>query len=320
MHRRQILKAVPLGLWPALSMAQTYPSKPVVLLVGGPAGSVPDVMVRPIAERLGMLLGAAVVVENRPGAGGILAMGALIRSPADGYTLALATMSQAVFNSYLFAKLPYDPLRDLDPVAPLVTGSMVIAAHPTFPARTLPEMVALAKAQPGKLFVAIPQLGAPPHIVALLLNRSTGMELTLVPHKSGSEAMNAVISGQIPLLIDAPTLMAPMVQAGRLKAVAVTGAQREALLPETPTAVESGINLQGEAWIGIVAPRGTPAALVHRINHDLANVMAEPEIRNQMARFGFRTMTSTPEQFRTLIREEHAKWGPAIRDAGLTLE
>ena len=323
MNRRRILNALPLAtlaLMPVLSRAQSYPGRPVLLLVGAPAGTVPDVLARPVAERLSALLGQPVVVENRPGAGGALSMTALARSAPDGYTLALATMSQAVFNPYLFARLAYDPIRDLEPVAPLVTGAMALAAHPAFPARTLPEFVALAKARPGTLFVAIPQLGTPPHIVALLLNRVTGIEVTLVPHKSGSDAMNAVMSGEIPLLLDAPTIMAGPIQAGRLKALAVTGRQREPLLPDTPTAAESGINLQGETWIGLVAPKGTPAAVVQRLNHDLTAIMATPDMRTQMARLGFRTLSSTPDEFRTLIRDEHAKWGVAIKEAGLSLE
>ena len=153
MIRRDVLRALSLGALACSGIgvrAQSYPSRPVTLLVGGAPGSVPDIMARPIAQRLAAALGQPVVVENRPGAAGSLAMSALLQSAADGQTLALATMSQAVFNTYLFAKLPYDPLRDLEPVAPLVTGAMALAAHPSFPARTLGEFVALAKAQPGK--------------------------------------------------------------------------------------------------------------------------------------------------------------------------
>lgn len=323
MNRRQMLSVLPvagLAMAHGFAQAQAYPSRPITLLVGGAPGSVPDVMVRPIAERLSSSLGQPVVVENKPGAAGSLAMAALVRSNADGHTLALATMSQAIFNAYLFAKLPYDPLRDLEPVAPLVTGAMVLAAHPSFAARSLSEFVALAKAQPGKLFVSMPPPGSPPHIVALLLNRATGVDVTMVPHKSGNEAVNAVVAGEIPLLIDAPTIISPQVQAGRLRALAVTGAQREPVLPETPTVSESGFNVHGEAWIGLVARSGTPAAIVQRLNRDLAEIMGSAEMRSLMARLSFRTLSSTPEQFRNLIKEEHAKWGTVIREAGLKLE
>ena len=324
MHRRRLLTAaIPLAglaVLPAYSNAQAWPSRPITLLVGGAPGSVPDVMVRPLAQRLAVALGQPVLVENRPGAAGGVAMAALVRSAPDGHTLALATMSQAVFNTYLFARLPYDPLRHLEPVAPLVSGAMALAAHPSFAARTLAEFITLAKAQPGRLFVAIPQSGSPPHIVALLLQRATGIELTLVPHKSGSEAVNAVISGEIALLFDAPTLVSTQVQAGRLKALAVTGRQREPVLPDTPTLGESGFNVDGEAWIGLVAPSGTPAAIVAHLNRELAEILATPEIGGLMARLGFRTLASTPQAFRNLIRDEHTKWSALIRDAGLKLE
>jgi tripartite-type tricarboxylate transporter receptor subunit TctC len=323
MNRRRLFTALPIaGLFVAHGVlrAQSYPARPITLLVGGAPGSVPDLMVRPVAERLAAVLGQPVVVDNKPGAAGGLAMSALVRGAPDGHTLALATMSQAVFNSHLFAKLPYDPLRDLEPVAPLVTGAMALAAHPTFAARTLSDFIRQAKARPGKLFVAMPQMGSPPHIVALLLNRAAGIEVTMVPHKSGADAVNAVVSGEIPLLFDAPTIMSAHVQSGRLNALVVTGNQREPALPDTPTASESGLDVQGEAWIGLVAPRGTPAVIVQRLNRDLAAILAEAEMRSVMARLSFRILIASPEAFGKLIEAEHAKWGAVIREAGLKLE
>ena len=306
MIRRDALRAVALGgllFGVAEVRAESYPSRPVTLLVGGAPGSVPDVMIRPIADRLSTALGQPFVVENRPGAAGSIAISALLHSPADGQTLAVATMSQAVFNTYLFAKLPYDPLRDLEPIAPLVTGAM-----------------ALAKAQPDKYLVAIPQLGSPPHIVGLLLDRALGVEVTMVPHRSGADAVNAVVSGQIPLLFDAPTIISNQVRAGKLKALVVTGRQREPVLPETPTALEGGFDVQGEAWIGLVAPRGTPPAVVQRLNREVSSVMERSDIRQAMAGLSFRTLASTPEAFRALIEADHVKWSAVIREAGLRLE
>lgn len=323
MIRRDVLRAFSvsaLACAGAGAQAQSYPSRTITLLVGGAPGSVPDILVRPIADRLAAALGQSVVVDNRPGAAGSVAMSALLQTPPDGHTLALATMSQAVFNTYLLAKLPYDALRDLEPITPLVTGAMALAAHPSFPARSLREFVTLAKAQPGRYFVAIPQSGSPPHVVALLLNRATGIDVTMVPHKSGSEAVNAVVSGEIPLLFDAPTIISNQVRAGKLKALAVTGRQREPALPDTPTATESGFDVQGEAWIGLVAPRGTPAAVVKRLSREIGSVLATGEMQALMARLSFRTMASTPEEFRALIQHEHTKWSAVIRDAGLKLE
>jgi tripartite-type tricarboxylate transporter receptor subunit TctC len=323
MKRRTFIELLPAVAAAPLALAahaQDYPTHPVTVLVGGAAGSVPDLLARSLAERLALRLGQPVLVENKPGAGGSIAMATLARSSPDGHTLALATMSQAVFNSYLFEKLPYDPIRDLEPVAPLVTGAMVLAAHPSFPAQTLAEFVSQAKAKPGALFIGMPQLGSPPHVVALLLNRAAGIDVKMVPHKSGADAMNAALSGEIPLIIEAPTTIAPQVQAGKLKALAVTGRQREPLLPGTPTLMESGLALHGEAWIGLVAPARTPAPVAERLNRELRSVMDAPEMRAVMARMSFRVMSGTPDEFRRLIAEEHAKWGPAIRDAGLKLQ
>jgi tripartite-type tricarboxylate transporter receptor subunit TctC len=316
-----VVVAISLLLASGLAAAQPYPNHPVRLLVGGAAGSVPDIMARPVAERLSAVLGQPVIVDNRPGAAGSIAMDVLIHSAPDGYTLALATMSQAVFNSYLFTKLPYDPLRDLEPVSPLVTGAMAIAAHPSFPANTIQELIPLARSQPGRLFMAMPQTGSPPHVIALLLSRAAAIELTLVPHKAGSEALNAVLSNQIPLLIDAPTILSPYVADGRLKALAVTGSEREPALPGVATASESGLeNLHGEAWIGLVGPAGMPKDIVQRINRELALILAAPDMQAQLARLSFRRLTSTPEEFRALIKADHATWGSVIRDAGLKLD
>lgn len=301
--------------------AQSNPSRTIRLLVGGAAGSVPDTLARPIAERLSSALGQTVVVENRPGAAGSIAMDALVKSAPDGNTIALATMSQAVFNNYLFSKLPYDPLRDLEPVAPLVTGSMVLAAHPSFPGSSLSDVAAFAKAQPGRIFVAMPQNGSPPHVVALLLNRTAGLSVTMVPHKSGTDAVTAVLSGDIPLIIDAPTILAPLIAAGRLRGIAVTGSQREPSLPNVPTVAESGFaSIRGEAWIGIVAPHGTPAAIILRLNKTLVSIMTAPEMQTLMAMLGFRTLSSTPEEFQARIRGDHALWSAIIREAAIRLD
>ena len=320
-YLQAFLAVVGLAAIHGTALAQSYPQRPVKLLLGGAPGSVPDTLARPVAERLAVALGQPVVVDNRPGAAGSIAMQALAKSAPDGHTLALATMSQAVFNSYLFTKLSYDPQRDLEPVALLVTGAMALAAHPSFAGSTLKDVVSAAKAEPGKLFVAMPQAGSPPHVIALLLARAAGVEFTMVPHKSGTEAMSMVLSGNVPLFIDAPTIISPQVKAGKLKALVVTGREREPALPDVPTAEESGLSgVQGEAWIGVVAPAGTPAPIVQRLNRDLARVVLAPEMRELLARLSFRTLQATPEEFRKRIAQEHATWSAVIRGANLKLD
>jgi tripartite-type tricarboxylate transporter receptor subunit TctC len=324
MNRRQFLTNVSVASIACSaqpgSAEAAFPAHPVSLLVGGAPGSVPDVLARALSDRLGGALGQPVIVDNKPGAAGSIAISALMRSPPDGHTLALATMSQAVFNTYLFARLPYDPLQDFAPVAPLVTGAMVLAGHPSAGVHSLGDYVRIAKAQRGQLFVAVPQLGSPPHVIGLLLDRAAGIQVSMVPHKSGADALTAVISGAIPLIIEAPTTVAPLVESGKLLAIAVTGREREPLLPQTPTVREGGIDAEGEAWIGVVAPRGTALGVVQRLNRELNAILQDPDTRAAMRRLGFRTLNATPEAFARLLRDEHAKWGPAIRDAGLKLE
>jgi len=316
-----VLFALFFGALPALAAEGGYPDRPLKILVGGAAGSVPDTMIRPIAERLSASLGQAVIVENRPGAAGIIAMELLTRAAPDGYTLAVATMSQAVFNGYLFSKLPYDPHRDLEPVATLVTGAMVLAANPAFPANSLDELVKLARGSGEKLFLAMPQTGSPPHVIGLLMQRSAGIELIMVPYKGGAEAVAAAVAGDVPLVIEAPTAIVPLVRAGKLKALVVTGRTREAGLPETPTALESGFgDLQGEAWIGLVAPVGTPAPRITVLYRALAQILATQEMRDRMASLGFRTFVKSPQEFGKLMAAERIKWSEVIRDASLKLD
>jgi len=278
-------------------------------------------MIRPIAEQLSASLGQPVVVENKPGAAGIVAMEALTRAAPDGYTLAVATMSQAVFNSYLFSKLPYDPQHDLEPVATLVTGALVLAANPAFPANSLAEVVKVASVGAEKLFVAIPQTGSPPHVLGLLIQRTAGIEFTMVPYKAGIEAVAAAVAGEVPLVIEAPTAIAPQVRAGKLKGLMVTGREREPSLPNTPTAIESGFaDVQGEAWIGLVAPAGTAAPRIARLNKALVEILGMSQMKDRMASLGFRPLVKSPQDFDKLMAAERIKWSAVIRNASLKLD
>jgi tripartite-type tricarboxylate transporter receptor subunit TctC len=309
------------GLSRRQAIADTYPARPVRFIVGGAAGSVPDVIARLIGDRLSTALRQPIVVENRPGAGGILAMQAIAGSPPDGYTIALATMSQAVFNSYLFSKLPYDPLHDLEPVSPLVTGAMALAAKSTFPANTFGEFIAMAKAQPGRIYVGVPANGSPPHLVAQMMVRSAGIEVTFVPFKSAPDALAAVLRGDVQVSVDAPLMFTPHVKDRTLKVLAVTGRSREDALPDVPTLAESGFaGLEGEAWIGLVAPARTPREIVLRLNHEIATILEINELRERLLTLSFTPLVATPEEFQALIRDGHARWAVIIRESGLKLD
>ena len=302
------------------AFGQSFPSRPLRLISGGSPGSVPDVLARSVGQRLGAQLGQSVVIENRPGAGGITAMQAVVTSVPDGHTIGLATISQAVFNTYLFPDLPYAPLKDLQPVSKVVEGAMVVATNPGVKADTLGDLVTLMRQQPGKLFIGTPALGTPPHLVALMLTRAAGVEATLVPFTTGPEALRAATRGDIQVFVDGPAIIAPHVKAGRLRALAVTGRNRARSLPDVPTVAEAGLaKAQAETWFGIVAPAATPAAIVQRLNHEIGQLFADQEFRQRIERMGFVPSTSSVEAFATALRSDHDHWGAFIRDSGLRL-
>lgn len=304
-----------------VGFAQDYPTRPVRLLVGGAAGSVPDTLARVIADRLSPALGQSVIVENRPGAAGAIAINSLLASDPDGHTLALATMSQAVFNTFLFSRLPYDPLRDLEPVAPLASGAMAVAANRAFPATTFAEFLAFAKANPKRVLIGTTQAGSPPHVFAVLLTRATEINVTFVPYKSGAEGITGVLRGDVHIFVDAPTIIAPQAKTGALKVFAVTGHSHESALPGVPTVAELGFPAaRAEAWIGVVAPARTPAQIITRINRELVTILGDPAFQQRLEALSFISMISSPEEFRARIQEDHLRWGHVIRDAGIKLD
>lgn len=302
------------------ALGQSYPSRPVRLITGGGAGSVPDVLARMVGQQLGMQLGQTVVIENRPGAGGITAMQTLLSSPPDGHTLGLATISQAVFNTYLFPTLPYAPLSDLQPVSKVVDSAMVIAVNPNVKVDGLGGLIDLMRQQPGKLFIGTPALGTPPHLVALMLTRVAGVEATFVPFTTGPEALQAVMRGDIQVFVDGPAIIAPQVKAGRLTALAVTGRKRCLELTDVPTVAEAGLPAaQAETWFGIVAPATTPSAVIQQLNHEIGRLYDNQGFRQRIERLGFVPSTSSVEAFTAVIRHDHTHWGAFIRDSGLKL-
>lgn len=323
--RRQILRSMPaasaLALLGGTAQAETFPARPFHLLIGGGPGSVPDLVARVIGDRLSAVAGQPVVVENRPGAGGIVAMQALVSSNPDGYTIAIASMSQLVFNSYLFAALPYDPVRDIAPVCPLVVGALAVAAHPSVPAANLADLVAYAKSHPGRLAVGTASNGSPPDVVARLLVRTAGIDVQFVPFRTGPEGLTGVMRGDVQLFVDAPPLIAPQVKVGAVKALAVTGRQREPDLPDVPTVAEAGFpSAEAEAWFGLVAPAKAPGEALTDLNRKVAAIMATPEVQQQFAKLSFRALAGSSDTLRQLIDEGHRRWGPVIKEAGIRLD
>ena len=307
--------------WSRSAMAQAYPERPIRIIVGGAPGSVPDTLARVIADRLAAALKQAVIVENRPGAAGSIAIGAMLAAKPDGHTLALATMSQAIFNSYLFSKPAYDPLRDFAPVSLLATGAMAVAAHPGFPPDTFRQFVNLARAQPGRITLGTTAIGSPPHVFCNLMVRAAGIDVTIVPHTSGAEGMMGVVRGDVQLFLDAPTIISPQAAARTVKVLVVTGQSREKAFPDVATIAEAGLpEATAEAWIGLVASARTPPRLVERLSQSLMEILVTDEVRQKLQTLSFVATGSTPEEFGKRIRDDHARWGPVITAAAIKLE
>lgn len=325
LHRRAILAgsaAIGVGLFaPRQARAQVFPAHPITLVVGGAPGSVPDVLARLAAQHLAGQLGPNVVVENRPGAGGVTAMQRLTRAAADGHTLGLVTLSQAVFNAYLFANLPYDPRKDITPVARLSSSCMAIATHPSLGVATLTELAAKVRAAPGKLFIGTAPVGSPPHLVALLVQRALGIEATMVPFTTGPDGLRALLRNDVQVFIDGPAIITPHVRAGAVRVLAVTNAARIPALPDIPTIAQAGFPAgEAETWLGLAAPAGTSPAIVGKLN-DAANALRTiPDFATRLAELGFAPAQGSATDFAAVIAADHTRWGGIIREAGIRIE
>ncbi|WP_428665174.1 Bug family tripartite tricarboxylate transporter substrate binding protein [Reyranella sp.] len=314
--KRRILLFLAAALAALPAAAQTYPNKPIRLIVPYQAGQGTDVAARLIAEPLGKALGQQIFVDNKPGAGGNIGTEAAAKSPTDGYTLLMGTVATQTMNEFLYASTGYDSEKDFAPIILVGMLPMVISANPEFPARTIPELIAAAKAQPDKINIALPSTTA--RIVYELFKQRAGAPLFGVPYKASATAMTETMGGQVPLIIDTATATRGHVQSGKLKALAITTLKSSELLPGVKSVAEQGIEgFEVTAWNAMYAPRGTPKDLVDRLNAELVKILAQPEIRQRLLQLGFEPTSSTPEQLATFEKQERAKWGPLIKAAGL---
>ena len=297
--------------------AQNYPSRPVKLMVGVPPGGPTDTVARAIAPDLSEALGQPVVVENRPGASAVIATDAVAKSAPDGYTLAFIYITHAT-NATLMEKLPYDTLHDFAPVSLVGWQSMVLLAHPSFPARTVREVIELAKASPGKLDYGASDSGSAPHLAGELFKMMSGTDITPVPYKGTAPALTDLLAGHIPLMFVSNVSALPHVKSGKLKAIAVTGRTRAAVAPEIPTIAESGLpGYEVYAWYGVVAPARTPRPIIDRLQGEIAKIARDPKMKARLAGQGLELVGNTPEEFDAFIRAEVAKWAEVIARAGL---
>jgi tripartite-type tricarboxylate transporter receptor subunit TctC len=310
---------VGVGLLPVAS-AQPFPAKPVRLVIAQAAGSATDSIARVFGPRLSELLGQQVVIDNRPGAGGSLGTEIVAKAPPDGYTTLLANISTHGVNPALYRKLPYDPIRDFTPVSLVSTTPNVIVVHPSLPVKSIKDLVALARAKPGQLNYSSSGAGSSQHLAAALINVLTRIDTTHVPYRGSPPALAATMAGEVAFMVPTLTTGLPQIQAGKVRAIAVTGSTRAEELPNVPTVAETLPGYDVVSWYGVVGPAGLPRPIVDRLNADLVKTIATPEVRKGFAAMGMTPSTGTPEQFAAYIRNEIDKYVKIARAAKIELE
>src|SRR5436190_10675433 len=301
-------------------LAQDYPNKPVRFIVPYAPGGSSDILARTLGQKLAESMGQPFVIDNRPGAGSMVGTEVVAKSPADGYTIILSDMPHSI-NPSINPKVPYDPVKDFSPVSVIGVSPMFLFVHPAFEAKNVKELIALAKAQPGKLAIASGGNGATTHLVAELLQASAGIKLTHVPYKGAGPAIADVAAGQVPITFTSMATAASLVKAGRLRVLGVTSSKRLAAFPEVPTFEENGLTgLTFEHWWGVMAPARTPPAVVARLHGEIVKALAAPDVRERFAALAVEPRSNSPEEFRALIQSDLVRWAKVVRDAGIRLE
>lgn len=311
--------AIAASALPRRASALDYPTRPTRIIAGFAAGGGVDITARLIGQWLADHLGQPFVVENRTGAGGNIGTEAVVNSAADGYTLLLATVPNAV-NTSLYANLKFNFVRDIAPVAGVIRVPMVVLVHPSVPAKTIPEFIAYAKANPGKVNMASAGSGSAPHMAGELFKMMTGVEMVHVPYRGQGPAMTDLIGGQVQILFAAAPGTADYVKTGKLRALAVTTTARMQDLPEVPSVGDSVAGYEASQWYGFAAPKNTPAEIVDKLNKEINVAMADPGMKAKLAAIGGETMPGSPADFGKLIVEETEKWGKVVRTAGIKPE
>jgi tripartite-type tricarboxylate transporter receptor subunit TctC len=311
------------GLWIAVAAAHAlaqgnYPEQPVRILVGFTAGVAPDVTARLLAERLGAAWGKAVVVENVTGAGGNIAADRLAKSPPNGYTLGMIGNSSLVFSPSLYEKLSFDPVKDLAPISQIFVAANVLVVPSTSAATTLPELVALARAQPGGLSYAHAGVGTSQHLAAELFKSMAGVDIRPVAYRGTTALLPDLLAGRVSLSFANVVNVVPLVREGKLRAFAVTSAGRSAVAPDLPTMAESGYpGFEAVPWFGLMAPAGTPVTILERLHRDTVKVLAQPDVRRKMSDLGLDVLGGTPSEFAVAIERETPRWAAVIKQAGI---
>lgn len=305
----------------APAWAQTYPSKAVTVVLGYAPGGGVDAVMRSLAPGLGQRLGQPVIIENRPGASGMLAAGHVAKATADGYTLFGTDGAALALNGALFSKLPYDPVADFAPVSLVIRAPILIVAHPLAPFSDLRGLIAHAKREPGGIAYAASGAGTYHQLSMELLRRRAGFEARSIQYRGAAPAAQDVMAGQVPIAPIDSIVALPQVLGGKLKAIVVLAPKRIAQLPDVPTAAESGVEgVEVFPWVGVAAPRATPANIVSRLSSDIREVVMSPEITKRFSDLGMEPFATTPEQFGTFIKQEIARWHPLIKELNIRLD
>jgi len=305
---------------PGYAAAQGYPAKPVRFVVPYPAGGVNDMVARLLGQGMASALGQPWIVDNRPGRGGNIGTDFVAKSAADGYTLVHGGMGSLTLGPFL-GKVPYDTLRDFVPITLSARAPNVLAVHPSLPARSVKELIALAKANPGKLDYATSGVGSTPHLSAALFVSMTDVRMVHIPYKGGAPAATDLVAGQVPVAFAPIATLRPHIVSGRIRALAVTSLARSPALPELPTMAEAGLaGFEMNPWFGILGPAGMPQDIVAKLNAELVRILRSNEFARQLSAQGVDAAHSTPREFAALIRSDLEKWGKVIADAGIKSE
>ncbi len=319
---RLLAAALPLALAMGPAAAQQdYPNKPIRLIVPFTPGGVTDTGARVVADKLGARLGQSVVVDNRPGASGNIGTQMVATAAPDGYTLLLGFDGTLVINPHVYAKVPFDTLKDFAPVSKIGDAVLIIVVHPSVPAKTLSELVAYSKTNPGGVSYGSAGTGSTPHLAGELLKARTGANFVHVPYKGGGQSMTDLVGGSLPMLYTAVAGAYPFVQKGQIRPIAVSSAQRLTSLPEVPTVAESGVpGFESSSWIGILAPAKTPQPIVERLQRELHAVVQSPEVRERLASLGISALGNTPAEFGQQIRADLAKYDQIVKAAKVRVD
>ena len=301
--------------------AQSFPAKQVRIVVPFPPGGTSDATARILAQRLTERWGQPVIVDNRGGAGGNIAAEHVARAAPDGHTMLMGTHGTQAINVSLFAKLPYDPVRDFAPITLALTVPNAFLVHPSLPVRSLKEMVALAKARPGELNFASSGYGTMPHMTGELFNLMAGVKIVPILYKGSGPALNDVLGGLVPIMIESLLTTAPHMMSGKLRGIAITSAQRNPAAPALPTVAESGYpGYEGITWVGLLVPAATPREIVALLNFEIVRILQSTETKQRLAQLGATAGGGTPDEFASYIRLETEKWAKVVKAAGLTAE